>query len=276
MRDKIELKPSSSKLKMKDGYTPKRTHRVLFEQLDLEPDATVPMTKSLLLLSTPRCGSTLFCEALNSSGHLGHAEEWLNYEYFAAWAQVMGVEFNMGAYFDWLQRKTTRNTGVFVLNWHVGQLIAMNQDFNIGIESMEFDHISYLFRRDKIAQSVSLVKARTSNQYRSYEKREKAPEISLTAVALAMADLTTDDRFARNYLMKYFDSMYAYEDFQRLSTPATRAHPCYNEVHKAMGKTVDRNDSYNVRGTGLKKQSDNDSRRTIAKFRDYILGERDV
>jgi LPS sulfotransferase NodH len=188
----------------------------------------------------------------------------------------MNESFTMDRYVDWLQRKTTRNTGVFVLNWHVGQLIAMNQDFNIGIESMDFDHITYLYRLDKIAQAVSLVKALASNQYRSYEEQGSQPKTSLPGTSSALAAIVKDDRFARDYLWKYVDSMYAYEDFRRMSTQSTRADPCYNLVHKALGKTTDPHDSYNVRGSGLIKQADKNSRIAITEFRDYILGDRDV
>ena len=105
-----------------DSYVPKQTHIDMFKALLARPDDTRGLEQSLLVLSTPRCGSTLFCEALNNSGQLGLADEWLNYEYFATWTLVLGLDhFDLQEYINWIARKTMRNTGVLVLNWHIGR-----------------------------------------------------------------------------------------------------------------------------------------------------------
>jgi LPS sulfotransferase NodH len=252
-----------------DGYTPKKSHVELFERLKDCPNNVAPVEKSLLILSTPRCGSALFCEALNSSGKLGLAEEWFNYEYFAAWAHVMKTTFKLRDYVEWVQRKSTGGTGVFVLNWHVGQLVDMNQDFNLGIESMDFDQIIYLYRRDKIAQAVSLCKAVTSNQFRSYEERTSKPKTSNHGIASALEAIIKFDQFARKYLWKYIDVSYAYEDFRRLGSQSTKPHPCYAATLAAF----DKHPSYCYGARGLKKQGGVDNIEIGDEFLSYITGE---
>jgi LPS sulfotransferase NodH len=263
MRDKIEIKNPKVAAPFKLDGEVKDTHRELFEWLADQPDNTAPLDKALLILCTPRCGSTLFAEALNSSGLLGHCEEWFNYEYFNAYKEVLGREFILKDYVEFITRKSIRDTGVLCIKWHVGQLIAMNSDFDIGLESMDFDHIVYLYRRDKIAQSISLVKAIKSNQYRSYEAAQEPAVLTRHLIADAMMSVTKFDWFARKYLWGYVDAEYAYEDFLDLD------HYSYQRVLKAMGKPP-----HTGLSTGrLKKQADVNSERAGDDFRRYILGE---
>ena len=249
----------------------KPTHLQLFERLrDTEP-STVPVTRCLLILSTPRCGSTLFSEALNSCGRLGICEEWFNYEYFAAWAKVMGVkEVCLSKYLKWIEERTTRDTGTWCLKMHIGQLLSMNEKFQMNMESMSFDSIVYLYRRDKIAQAVSMVKAVVTDSFRSTEEELNDCVITRPAVAEAIHTLTKADMFARNYLRQFISELYAYEDFKDLDTPQQRAHPCYADALRAM----------EVDPTGasfrcdLKRQADHRNMKAIKDFRDYLLGDK--
>lgn len=241
----------------------KDTHIQLFEHLSEQPDNVKPAGKALLILCTPRCGSTLFCEALNSCGLLGVAEEWFNYDYFAAWMTVMGRNvFDLSEYTNWLYDKTCRDTGTWVVKWHVGQLVAMNQDFSLGMESMDFHHVVYLCRRDKIAQAVSLVKAVTTDCYRSTEKETLECRMSRPAIASGLESITRFDNFARSYLWQYVNKSYAYEDFKCLG------HESYNNTLKAMGKPASQ---FSVKT--IKRQADHRNAQAIKDFRAYILGE---
>jgi LPS sulfotransferase NodH len=259
---------------------PKESHLQLFKDLADLSDNTKPMEKALLVLCTPRCGSTLFSEALNSCGRLGICEEWFNYDYFNAYTKLFGCTFNLTSYLEFVQRKSLRDTGVFCLKLHIGQLIQMNKDYALGVESMDFDHIVYLNRRDKIAQAVSLCKATSSDQFRSYEKAVSEARTTRHAIASALENIIKFDCFARKYLWKYVNSAYDYEDFQQLTTPQTRADTSYTKVLQALGRdntvgprarksweyycfTVDR----------LKKQGDRSSVIAADDFRDYLRGD---
>lgn len=243
----------------------KSTHLELFENLSRVPDSLRPPEKSLLVLSTPRCGSTLFTQALNRSFRLGMCEEWFNYDYFAAYCKVTGKDFDLQEYLKFVQRKTIGGNGVFCLKWHIGQLVAMSRDFKFGVESMEFDYIVYLERRDKIAQAVSLCKAQTSNQYRSYEPAGNS-QTSFGGIASALESIVQLDRFAHKYLMQYVDSIFKYEDFQTLGW---HADGCYNKVLRALGAEP----CAHFSSGELKKQGNEHSKAVADDFRRYILGE---
>jgi LPS sulfotransferase NodH len=260
----IDIEPTAKKYDF-TGQKVKQTHIELFEHLMTVPDSLRPPRKSLLILGTPRCGSTLFAQALNQSFRLGMCDEWLNYDYFRAYCKVTGLEFDLEEYLEFVKRKTTKGNGVFCLKWHIHQLVAMNKDFKFGVESMFFDHIIYLYRRDKIAQAVSFCKAITSNQYRSYEPEEKKPLTTLHGIASSLEHITRHDQWAREYLLQYTDAEYAYEDFRVLGYDA---HSSYNKVLAALG--VD--PVLRFTAGELKKQANQQSKEAINDFKNYLRG----
>lgn len=249
---------------------PKKEHVDLFSCLDKEPDNEAPLDKALLVLATPRCGSTLFCEALNNTGKIGICEEWFNYDYFGAWAKVVGkTDFTFSEYLNWIYRKSIRNTGVWAIKWHIGQLVAMNSDFNLSLEAMNFDHVVYLYRRDKIAQAVSLAKAMSTDQFRSYHEATGQPNLSNANIADMLQRIAKFDQFTRQYLWKYVDASYAYEDFRLLSTPKQKADPSYMSTLTSLNRAAP-----GIRFTvsRLKKQGDSTNERAALGFRKYITG----
>jgi LPS sulfotransferase NodH len=253
-----------------ENYEPKQTHIDLFTSLATEPDDTRGLEQSLLILSTPRCGSTLFCEALNNSRQLGIADEWLNYEYFATWTYVLGLNhFDLQEYINWVARKTLRGTGVMVINQHIGQVIGMNNDFGVALQSMDFKKIVYLSRRDKIAQAVSLAKAASTYQFRSYEKAKGVADLTVPAIAKALKSVTDFDTFAHTALCKHIDYEWAYEDFQHLGGGPCSLCKCYATILNEFGKRP----QYSYSAGALKKQGNDTNERAAAHFLKYITGE---
>jgi LPS sulfotransferase NodH len=252
---------------------PKLSHVQLFKDLEAQPDNVQPMERSLLLLSTPRCGSTLFSEALNNCGRLGRCDEWLNTDYFRAYFHLFG-KFKLSEYISFVERKTLRNTGVFCLKIHTGQLIEMITDPDLGLGPLIPYHFVYLYRRDKLAQAVSFCKAKSSKQFRSYEEATP-PVVNRQGISSALDSIIGAECFAREHLTSHVDASYAYEDFRQLSTESTRADKSYSEVLKALGKEHPKGYSYQFTAGNLKKQADAQSRKAIADFQAYILGEKE-
>ena len=243
----------------------KPEHIEMFRTLDTQPDNERPLEASLLLLCTPRCGSTFFSEALNACGKLGHCDEWFNYSYMDAWHRVTGADCNLKAYLEWIVKKTLRNTGVLAVKCHMGQLIAMNRDFGSCVEAMDFTHTVYLSRGNKIAQAVSLVKAVSTDQFRSSDEIRGEYQMSRRGIADALKNLVWFDQFADQSLSKYTDKQYTYNDL--CSAP----HVACNEVLEALGKSPCDPEAFRV--TKIKKQSDQRNLNAIEDFRRYILGE---
>ncbi len=253
-----------------ENYEPKQTHIDMFKLLAAQPDDTRGVEQSLLILSTPRCGSTLFCEALNNSRQLGVADEWLNYEYFVTWTDVLSLDhFDLQEYINWITRKTLRDTGVLVIHQHIGQVISMNNDFGLSLQSLDFKQTVYLSRRNKIAQAVSLAKAFSTNQFRSYEDVTDVANLSFSAIAKALKSITDFDMFAHNNLRTFIDYEWAYEDFKCIGSVSTRPHECYKTILKEFGKLPQ---AYYSAGN-LKKQGNDTNKRAAARFLKYITGE---
>jgi len=253
-----------------ENFEPKQTHVDMFKSLASQPDDTRGLEQALLILSTPRCGSTLFCEALNNSHQLGVADEWLNYEYFVTWTLVLDLDhFDLQEYINWVARKTLRNTGVLVLHGHVGQVVAMGNDFDFGLQSLDFKRIVYLSRRDKIAQAVSLAKAASTNQFRSYEDATNIADLSLPAIADALKNVAGFDMFARTHLRQHIDFEWAYEDFKHIGNGIVLPHKCYEIILKEFGGLPQLTYSPGA----LKKQGDDTNERAASRFLKYITGE---
>ena len=243
----------------------KLAHIKLFRRLNSQPDNECPLEKALLILCTPRSGSTFFSESLNACGKLGFCDEWFNYDYFDAWAQVTSLPFNLQQYIDWVAKKTLRNTGVFTLKCHVGQFVAMNQDHKLGIETMDFTHVVHIYRKDKIAQAVSLVKAAATGKFRSCDVATGEYQMSRASIAEALANIIKFEQFLASYLKKYIDASVAYEDFW-----ASPDLDC-NEVLSALGKAPCHPADFNV--TTIKKQADKRNFDAASDFRLHLTGE---
>jgi LPS sulfotransferase NodH len=216
------------------GKKLKRSHLRLFEKLAGRPDGNVNNTKNLLLLSTPRSGSTLFADVLNNTGQIGLCEEWFNNEYFLAWCEVLGCDFDVHKYLNFVARKSIGNTKVFALKWHITQLVYMVQEFNIGVDSLPFDHIVWLYRLDKVGQAISFAKATITNQMRHDEEAEKPEDVSSALVARYLWNIMRQEELFDINFSERVDARYSYERFRNLDVPPDAC--CYAEVLKALGK----------------------------------------
>jgi LPS sulfotransferase NodH len=237
----------------------------MFRDLVALPDATSEIEKKFLILCTPRSGSTLFADTLSNTGKIGICEEWFNYEYFAAYSKVIRDNFSLQEYFNFLGNKTVGNTGILSLKLHIAQSVIAKQDFDFDLFSLGFDHIIYLYRKDKIAQSVSLAKAIKSNKFRHNEKAKEKEEITFHDISYALGVILEQDKFFQDNLSHTIGAKYAYEDFSCLDPP----HWSYNEVLEALDK-----EPQDTFSTTMKKQGNKYSEDMTREFKKYILGER--
>lgn len=244
----------------------KKTHLQLFQRLAEAPETELDRAeKSLVVLATPRCGSTLFCDVLSRTGLIGLCEEWFNYEYFAAYQKVMGLEcFTFRNYFRFVISKTIGDSGVFAIKMHIPQIAAMKRDFDFVYSDMNFDHSVYLYRKDKIAQAVSLVKAIAKNQFRFDETPTEDQKFDMYDIAKYMTNVISQDKSFNMEMAENTDSKYAYEDFCQLE----ENRHIYDEVLKALGKEPPK-ESYTTR---LKKQGDSHSKMWAVSFHEFING----
>jgi len=226
------------------------------------PSPVKSVEKSLCVLSTPRSGSTLFCEALNSTGLIGHIEEWFNYEYFRAWYYVLGKEdFQLKEYLTWVIEHSIGDTGVFGVHWHIAQVYMMIKDWGFGMNNMRFDECVLIRRGDKIAQSVSMAKAFKSDCFRSYEGDPGKVEITNRDIAHTL-EVLADHEDKIPEFKNIITRTYYYEHF-------SKEDQYYYDTIRALGKEVSDILVFNPK---TKKQRNAASVKRTQQFKNYLIG----
>jgi LPS sulfotransferase NodH len=189
-----------------------------FKQLNERADSK-NVDKSILIISTPRCGSTLYCDVLSDLNMIGQCKEWFNMRYISAYATFKGISnINFQEYLHFLKLKTTNNTGVFSVNVHVEQYIDLLKH-NLDITELGFDCVVYLSRKNKIAQAVSLTKAQITDKWSADATAKCAlPERPpLAKIAQSLSHIINSHDYYVNKLQAICDFEYCYEDFKDLS-----------------------------------------------------------
>ena len=239
--------------------------------LDIEnttPSPPAETLKKLLILSTPRSGSSMFCEVLHSTGKIGECLEWLNPRYMQAYAQVKQLtQVNINEYLNYIVQRTIGDTGVFAVNVHIDQyLFLLKQSFDV--MSLNFDAIVYLERKDKVAQAVSLAKASISDQW-SHDTKPKDNIAGLDEVDIAgsLHQILHWQKIYRTQLKSKVKDEFYYEEFSNLNDLSP-----FNGVLASLGIGID--ESF-VPATSLEKQSGTDSVERCKSFLKAILGEKE-
>jgi len=197
----------------------------LFSDLDKQHDFPVrELQKKVAIISTPRCGSSMFCDILRKTGVIGTPLEWVNMRYLGAYSKYFELNnIDMSQYLDFIYRKTTSPNGIFAINFHIEQYVEMlKHKFNIF--DLNFDKSYYLFRKEKINQAYSLAKASITDQW-SFDTKstnELKSKIGREKILQALIQISRSEDYYYDKNMKSFiDKEYFYEDFSSLDTTST-------------------------------------------------------
>jgi LPS sulfotransferase NodH len=226
-----------------------------------EPRPTTDVHTTFCVLSTPRSGSTFFCDTLNHTLLLGWTEEWFNYEYFYSWQQATGLDFTLEKYITWVIEHTQRDTGVFGVHWHIAQVFTMLKDYKFGLGNFKFDHVFYLRRRDKIAQAVSMARATKSDQFRHYEVCQDHELPTYSQIARALHIVTDHEEAYDAHLRDDSHHTWWYEEYQ--NNPGA-----FDDIVRTLG--IPAQDTYPA---SVEKQRTANSRQLTQDFKDYLRGE---
>ena len=127
------------------------------------------VNKKILFLSIPRSGSTFLCDILTQHGGLGFPDEWLNprfLEVFSKKVKPLTTPEALSKYCEFVMHKSATENGCFSLNMHVSShLWWLTQGVN-WIDEIAFDHIYFIYREDKYAQTYSWAIANKSLEWR--------------------------------------------------------------------------------------------------------------
>lgn len=237
-----------------------------FREMQRRPSSAVPVSKRIAVVSTPRCGSTLFCSSLESSKLFGSPSEWFNARQIEDFGTVWGLEnVHLGRYLNHVIEKTTTPNGVFSVNFHVGQYDFWKEQ-GFDIMSLHFDKVIYVHRRDKIAQAYSYAKALKTDQWQTLfaPRQEIGPEGVSTAQVLELAAKIAEEdlRFNRTFA-PVIAARYAYEDY--VADPEI-----YREALAVCG--IDCPPSVRF-STALTKLGNDDDAARIAAIKAYVTGQ---
>ncbi len=169
-----------------------------------------------VLCSTARCGSSLVGQMLNDSGLAGDPQEYLNPRYAAGYLRSQQLEesarLNAREYLAALERRRTSPNGVFGMKVHFEHLSAWWTPDRAEARARflkGFDKFVVLYRRDKIAQAVSLYKALKTQIWTSLDyqfldeddpRRAIKPEFDPVGISRALAEIIRDETAWRNLL----------------------------------------------------------------------------
>lgn len=140
----------------------------------LQPSSPMPdkAQKSYAILTTPRSGSTYFCDLLDSTAIAGHPAEHI---------RLATQELSLHCNFDYLNllgnlmaHRTTSN-GVFgtkLISHFLFELKRAKPSFRAIFK--EIDYFILLIRQDKVAQAVSLFLAQTTEIWHIHNNANKA------------------------------------------------------------------------------------------------------
>lgn len=184
--------------------------------LDASPPRQAPPSKKILVLSTPRSGSNLFCDSLEGTGKFGWPSEWLHPDMIRAYRIAKKRDgLVLGDYLDFVVRRSTTENGVFSMKLHIGQYMHWKSR---GFDplSLGFDRVFYLWRKDLVSQAYSLAKAGVSGQWRSSLKPlavVSPGQIGDSMIAAQLAQLMAWLEYYAANLAGSVDRSYCYEEF---------------------------------------------------------------
>lgn len=187
----------------------------VFRQLVRAPDGPPPRVK-LLILSTPRSGSSLFCRILRSTAAVGPPLEWLKELYIRAYGIASNLDsVRIADYWHFVQAKATSPEGVFAVKVHVRDYI---RTLSQGVDPLSegFDGVYFVHRRDKLAQAMSLAKAKASGQWHASQRPLRvigAGDISNRDILDALRDIAEQEEQYRAAFAGRVRREFLYEDF---------------------------------------------------------------
>ena len=238
-----------------------------------------PVRQRYTILSAPRSGSTLLGECLRQLGSAGDPLEYLSPSFLDAF-RASAPERQEASWTDVLRymetRRTSRN-GVFGIKLHFHQF---NRTFGPAIDTDGADWLSRqgllirLYRKDRLSQAVSRMKAEATDQWHSTDRRlhpfafQGSAAEFLTLVSnlhwVARAELLWV-QFCRKHSLRTIDL--AYEELRDNLRPT---------IGRLLAQLGVPNTSSQLSTVPLQQLADEQSAQIRAELLAYVIGERDA
>lgn len=174
--------------------------------------------KKILILSTPRSGSTYFCNLLESSGNFGVPSEWLSPKVINDFNKSSMTKIkDIRQWYKLVQEKAVSKNKVFSIKLMIRQYAFWkNNGFNIPLE--DFDIVIYVKRNNFLSQAISLAKCRITDVWDTTDKPKfnqnlDAIKISNSLLLKSMAEIAAWEEYFEKYLSHQVDKVCIYEEF---------------------------------------------------------------
>lgn len=227
-----------------------------------------------LICSTERSGSSLLADMLSNTGMAGRPMEYFNKLYVDTWNA--GASPSLEAYLSHLQQRRTTPNGIFGVKAHLRQVLRV-----LGEQPLQklpglfrqFDKFIYIERRNKLAQAVSLARARSTglwnSKYASHIPPAQAePQFNPGTISRALDDIIGENKDWQNLIASHG------LDVRKLFYEDLAADPqgTVSTIVEWLGGDIT---ALPQVATSLSRQRDRHSDDFAARFLDYINGTRD-
>ncbi len=166
-----------------------------------------------LIASTPRCGSHFLGHALGATGDFGVPMEYLNPGSFPFWTKRLGTK-SMPDLIAALVPLRTSTNGRFGLKAHWSQF-EPHADRSLFAPYGGLERAIFLYRRDLLAQAISLMRAAQTRQYISGSEKQGPQRYFYDRIIRRAAGLRAQNVAWSAYLRERFDKPFitvVYED----------------------------------------------------------------
>jgi LPS sulfotransferase NodH len=206
----------------------------LRDWLDDYPPAAPPV-KSIMLATEGRSGSEFLCQLMGATGRLGRPSEYLN----TYWMRRFIADFpdDVGSQMAIAHRVGTTANGCFAMKTHPLHIDRLLQG---GSVTAAFPGPVFVrtYRRDMLAQAVSLYRARYSNRYHAYVAAERDIDFDSEAIRQLLIELARDRARWEVYVARNAIDplMIAYEDL------AADPYSVIREIARHAGESIEHAD----------------------------------
>lgn len=155
--------------------------------------------KTYLLASSPRSGSHYLGHLLWETGDLGSPLEYFHPRHLKKWKEKLNTRDEVTVFRRILARRTSP-TGWFGVKAHWAQFSIVRDSVQLQ-KLFGFEKYILITRRDKLAQSISLVLAQATKAWISFQKTQEAPEYDFVAIQRGMKQLEAQEAQWKNYFV---------------------------------------------------------------------------
>ena len=159
---------STDSTSAENSETGQQVRTLIDERLDFKKPAR--LRKSFIVASSYRSGSSFLCTSLWESGVLGAPWEYVNTDHEL---RNLMARFKVSNFADYLPkllaRRTSRN-GVFGMKAHFHHFRSALDEYPRLLEDLKPVTFIYINRRDRVAQAVSMAKARQTKSWISLQR----------------------------------------------------------------------------------------------------------